>query len=227
MVDAKTIAVSRKLGGGGGGGGSDLARQVIDRTVTEVSDDTIETIGNYAFAYCSYLQSLKSKSVKNIGDFGANTCTALKELYLPSLTTIGKNAFSTCHALESICLPSVTKINDSAFASCTNLVSADFSSRVTMTATVFNNDTKFKILILRANTCSVLSKITVFGGTCFASGKSGGILLVPAALIETYKNTTNWSTIYGYGTNQFLALEDYTVDGTTTGAIDWDKVNAL
>ena len=51
--------------------------------------------------------------------------------------------------------------------------------------------------------------------------------IVPAALVESYKTATNWAAYWGYGNNKFLALEDYTVDGTVTGEIDWDRLNAV
>ena len=57
-----------------------------------------------------------------------------------------------------------------------------------------------------------------FGGTPIASGT--GYIYVPSTLVETYKTATNWSTF----ANQFRALEDYTVDGTTTGELDESKI---
>jgi hypothetical protein len=65
-----------------------------------------------------------------------------------------------------------------------------------------------------------------FNDTHFASGKAGGTLLVPRSLTESYPTATNWSVIIAWNANnRVLALEDYTVDGTITGEIDWDKLN--
>lgn len=44
--------------------------------------------------------------------------------------------------------------------------------------------------------------------------------LSSAALVDSYKAATNWSTY----ADQIRALEDYTVDGTTTGALDETKI---
>jgi hypothetical protein len=83
-----------------------------------------------------------------------------------------------------------------------------------------------KTVILRNNSVCTLSSSSVFSNTPFASGKAGGTLLVPSALVESYKTATNWSSVLSQNAkNRFLALEDYTVDGTITGAIDWDKLN--
>ena len=47
-----------------------------------------------------------------------------------------------------------------------------------------------------------------------------GYVYVPQALLASYQAATNWSTYAA----QFRALEDYTVDGTTTGALDPAKI---
>ena len=65
-----------------------------------------------------------------------------------------------------------------------------------------------------------LSNTSALSGTPIESGS--GYIYVPAALVDSYKTASNWSTY----ANQFRALEDYTVDGTTTGALDDSKVNA-
>ena len=53
-----------------------------------------------------------------------------------------------------------------------------------------------------------------------------GYIYVPRALLsdddetKDYRRATNWSTYAA----QFRALEDYTVDGTTTGELDKTKI---
>ena len=47
-----------------------------------------------------------------------------------------------------------------------------------------------------------------------------GYIYVPKSLIEDYKVATNWSAY----ADRFRALEDYTVDGTTTGELDESKI---
>ena len=89
----------------------------------------------------------------------------------------------------------------------------------------FNGCRKLTMLILRSETVCTMSNISVFNDSPFASGGTGGKCLVPRSLIETYQTATNWSTLYAAGTCTFLALEDYTVDGTITGEIDLDKLN--
>jgi hypothetical protein len=52
-----------------------------------------------------------------------------------------------------------------------------------------------------------LINVSAFVSTPFASGGTGGTVYVPAALVETYKTATNWSTLYAAGTCNFVALE--------------------
>ena len=52
------------------------------------------------------------------------------------------------------------------------------------------------------------------------AGAKDGYIYVPRNMIETLSNATNWSAY----ASQLRALEDYTVDGTTTGDLDESKI---
>jgi hypothetical protein len=54
--------------------------------------------------------------------------------------------------------------------------------------------------------------------TKIASGT--GYIYVPAARVNNYKSATYWKDYAA----QIRALEDYTVDGTITGALDPNKI---
>ena len=75
-------------------------------------------------------------------------------------------------------------------------------------------------LILRTEAIPTLQDLNTIQNTPINTGT--GYIYVPSALVDSYKSATNWST---YAT-QFRALEDWTVDGTITGELDWDKINA-
>lgn len=49
-------------------------------------------------------------------------------------------------------------------------------------------------------------------------------IYIARSLISSYQQATNWATHYANGYVTFKALEDYTVDGTTTGVFDYDKI---
>ena len=80
--------------------------------------NSVTSIGNYAFFYCSSLTSIDiPNSVTSIGDYVFFDCNALTSITIPnSVTSIGNYAFSYCSSLASITIPnSVTSVGDSAF----------------------------------------------------------------------------------------------------------------
>jgi hypothetical protein len=113
------------------------------------------------------------------------------------VVTVGAYAFSDCTALKSVDLPMVTNIGGMAFYYCTAL----------------------STLVLRANTVVPLNSNNTFANTPIGN-KSNGYIYVPSALVESYKTASFWRDY----PNQFRALEDYTVDGTITGALDPTKI---
>lgn len=52
-----------------------------------------------------------------------------------------------------------------------------------------------------------LANVNAFANTPFKSGGAGGEIYVPSALIDTYKASANWSTLDGYGTVTWKAIE--------------------
>lgn len=129
-------------------------------------------------------------------------------------------AFYECNRLNTVNFPEATSIGGYAFEYCRNLNQADFSKIQNGIGTAaFKYCLSLKIVILR-NTAqvAVLSSNSAFADTPIASGT--GYIYVPKALLDSYKTATNWTTYK----NQFRALEDYTVDGTTTGDLDESKI---
>lgn len=94
---------------------------------------------------------------------------------------------------------------------CTSLFAFDMEGRkksANINTSMFNNCSNFKILVIRTTEGVMpLGNINAFNGTPFASGKAGGTLYVPSALISSYQAATNWSTILGYSTNSIAAIE--------------------
>ena len=78
------------------------------------------SIGQNAFSGCSVLETVTSEtnsSLETIGDYAFNYCSSLTSITIPDgVTTIGEYAFSSCVALTSITIPnSVTTIGGYAF----------------------------------------------------------------------------------------------------------------
>lgn len=81
----------------------------------------VETIEEYAFSACTYLESVNLPQVVSIGECAFNEWkkgTKLTSLNLPNATTIGDWAFAYSSLLTSINLPKVTSIGMHAFGYC-------------------------------------------------------------------------------------------------------------
>ena len=95
--------------------------------------DSVETIGNYAFSYCTSLRSVViPNSVESIRNFAFHSCSSLKSVSIPnSVKSIGDYVFSYCTSLTSVLIPdSVTSIGNNAFYCCTSLRSISIPNSV-------------------------------------------------------------------------------------------------
>ena len=195
----------------------------------EYENDEVETVGTGAFYGCSSLTGVDLPNVTVIGNGAFNRCTSLTYVNIPKVVSIDTNAFNECKALVNIDISSVTdavlaaafcnctsmtdidisdsftSVADKTFYNCTSLSVIDFPSK-TLTrigAQTFYGCQKLSALIVRSETVCALGNTSAFNTSAIASGT--GYIYVPAALIDSYKKATNWSTY----ANQFRAIEDY------------------
>ena len=121
--------------------------------------------------------------------------------------------FLNCDVLEKI---------DISYFKCASTNSSD---------SMFYNCASLKKLIIREfgpyyviNTNTFSNCFHILGKTNAISNPEGlkdGYIYVPRNMIESLSNETNWSAY----ASQLRALEDYTIDGTTTGELDESKVS--
>ena len=178
------------------GGGSEVIDEIIKGTLTHVYSNTATEVGTSAFQGNRKILTVDLPAVTNISNYAFRGAMFLTTVNAPLVNKIGDSSFRECTALATVDTQNVNLIVDSAFYGCSQLTA----------------------LILRSNTMATLKNKNVIQTSAIANGS--GYIYVPAALVDTYKAGTNWST---YAT-QFRALEDYTVDGTTTGALDESKI---
>ena len=190
---------------------------IINRSIVEFKDDVITSVGNYAFNDCTALETIDLPNVTYLGTYAFRNCKALKMLDFPNIVEVGAyvQTIGDCGEGEAhIKLPRVTKIGTFGFRDFAPFI-AEFSSAVTFANNAFGTSYRgCGYLILRSDAMSVMS-----GTAIFASDIKNAIL-VPRSLIDSYKVATNWSAY----ADKFKAIEDYTVDGTTTGELDKTKI---
>ncbi|MCQ2112266.1 MAG: leucine-rich repeat domain-containing protein [Bacteroidaceae bacterium] len=96
-------------------------------------NNTVTSIGNYAFYRCSGLTSVTiPNSVESIGYDAFYRCNCLTSVTIPnSVMSIGTGAFSDCSGLISVAIGnSVTSIGTSAFSNCSGLTSVAIPNSV-------------------------------------------------------------------------------------------------
>jgi len=123
----------------------------------------------------------------SIGNSAFNYCTKITQLNLPaSLETIGYNAFSYCESLTDVILPDgVTSIGDSAFSGCTNLTETIFenypSSLSKIESSMFSGCTSFTDVIIP-------DTVTVIGSSAFIECTNLASVTFPAGLTTIESN---------------------------------------
>lgn len=187
--------------------------KVIDRSITEITSDVL-VVGRYAFDRCNLLTSVNLPNATTIQQNGFENCVELKEVNLPKVTLIDTSGFYGCEKLASVSLPSIITLKNISFAFCYRLAIVSLSSStkndvIQFGSFAFNSNTDFHILIIRSNAVATLDpNYPPFNNTCFASGKSGGILYVPQSLVSSYQNNADWQKVLGVNANnQILAIE--------------------
>lgn len=205
---------------------------IIDRSITECSNDRVTSIGNGTFAQCAQLTTANFPNVTNIdnnafypcvklatalfpktisiGNYAFRGCSKLAQMEFPLMETMGTYSFYQCSSLVSVNLPLVQSITNNAFGACSKLKTADFLSATNIDANAFYKCSVLTTLILRnTNAICTLSDVNAFNGTPIASGT--GYVYVPRKWLsdtdpeKDYRRATNWSAY----ASQFRAIEDY------------------
>ena len=224
----------------GGGGTDERFKQLVEGTITEVNDSEITTVRKSAFKGVDIIKA-SFPNVTNLGNECFDNCQKLEEVYFPSLTNVSaQKCFNYCMNLIKVNVQSMISVGNNCFSNCLALPSLDFPSLEQIKATfAFSYGYSLKAFIMRNSekmvTLSAANNFNYcyhFHGTADAKynpeGLKDGYFYVPRKWLsdedetQDYRRATNWATF----STQFRALEDYTVDGTTTGELDWEKVNA-
>ena len=207
---------------------TNMVKQFLEGTMTEYVDDEVETISAYAFNGMTMLTRVDAPNATSIDSNAFNGCTAMQSMNAPLVTNIsGDNVFRNCSSFVTIEFPLMTSnVVTYMLGGCSSLEAADLGIAGQVLANSMNGCSKLTAIFLRKTSLATLQNVSAFNSTKYATtGAGGAYVYVPRDLISTYQSAANWATLYAAHSDMFRPLEDYTVDGTTTGAIDWDKVN--
>lgn len=198
-----------------GGDTYEVARQIVDRTITEYND-YLTSIGDYAFAHCSNLESINVENVESLGVYAFLLCKSLKGEYrFEKLTSIGGGAFCGAGSwgngcaietlefdvLETLTAGSISMTSQTSANS--KIKNVYFGNLKTIPSGNTFYYTPINSIVIATNQLCSLGSTNIFLNSNIAKGT--GYIYVPQALLEEYKVATNWSTY----ANQFRAIEDY------------------
>lgn len=202
------------------------ARALVERTISGAyENDSVTTVGEFAFFGANKLTSLSLPNVTAIKDNGLKNASKLKSVNLPAVITLGQNAFESLSQVVNLSLPAATTISMKTFMGmtqlqtlhlpavvevpsysiydCTDLEKVDFGAATTIKANAFMNCGALETLILRYDGVCSLANVNALSSTKIASGT--GYIYVPAALVGAYKVAANWSAY----ADKIRAIEDY------------------
>lgn len=183
-------------------------------SITSVSFPNVTSIGLEAFRDNTGVTSVLFPNVTSIGGTAFYGCTALQSAFFPLATSFPAYGFYGCTSLVSAVGPVCGEISDAAFQGCSNLEAAD-GNFGPIRGSAFSGCTKLGLLVLRNTSLCRLFNISAFTNTKFASGKAGGDIYIPKSLYDhlgdgtgnDYQSASNWSTLHGYGTVTWHAIE--------------------
>ena len=171
--------------------------------LTSYTGHTTVNMINYALAYNRLLKEVYFPLVETGGTYLFIGCSVLETARFPSITAASQGMFYMCKALLSADMPRITEVGQYAFQTCTALPFFDCYGATRIQQRAFKTDAVLHTLILRSRTLCTLDNVDALAETPIESGT--GYVYVPAALIEEYRQGTNWSAY----ADQFRAIEDY------------------
>lgn len=159
------------------------------------------------FSGCKNLKKVSITNLIHLKD-AFSYCSNLSEVFFPNLITLtGNYSFNGCSEITKFSFPKLTKI-DLRYSVMNSLEYLDCGI-ITNFMVNCENFPKIKTIILRKEDAIV----TNYNRTSYDPKTTDYSIYVPRALIDEYKTATNWSRLAGH----FVALEDYTDDGTCSG----------
>lgn len=180
---------------------------------------TLTTLGNYAFAGCSKLETVSmtnasSSALAMVGNSAFYNCVKLLSITLPdSVAAIGSNAFGYCAILTTIQLPSSLKtIEGGAFTNCTALETITFPNGLqSIGSSSFNTCSKLGSVIIPGtvtsletqafSNCTALSQVEIRGNinTIGFGAFSDCVNLESVVISGLVKNLSSNSDYVQYG----------------------------
>ncbi|MBQ6035786.1 MAG: leucine-rich repeat protein [Lachnospiraceae bacterium] len=208
----------------------EILRGIIDGSLTALSDSGISNVAQRKLQSHTAISQVGLPQLRSIGT-STFEASGISEAVFPKLTYIPNRAFAECKSLTKVFLPGITtgasgnslaferctalqvlvlgRGGDGAFARyCTSLTALDVLRQGFNLLDSFGGCTALNKIIMRWTSGVAGMPQSALNNTPFASGKAGGTVYVPQALVSDYQNATNWSAIFAQNANnQILPIE--------------------
>lgn len=88
----------------------ELAKSIVERTITSLNNEDFTSIGSSGMRHCAKLTDVVLPNVTTLGQYAFYQCTALKRVELPLVTSIGNYGFGNCSVLDALILANTAAV---------------------------------------------------------------------------------------------------------------------
>lgn len=177
-----------------GGDPLEVARSIIEGTVTEYVDPLLTTIKSGKFQNCYDLQTFIAHNVTLVygGAFNDDNSTPryLLNLAFPKIATVSGYRMQNWKKMKGV----------------------DFTLLTNIPARMAEGNTFWDTLVLRSPTMVTLAATNALNSSRFVNNNYPATIYVPNDLISSYQSATNWSTILGYTDTYIKSIESTHTD---------------
>lgn len=185
--------------------------------LAEVYFPNVVTVGQNAFEGCKITEITPNNfpNLTTLNQHSFRACQLVTHVNLPKVTAVAQYAFNTSQYIKEVRFDKATSTGNRSFVANYRLEKAILPSLKSMAGLTFYQCYSLKAVILASETMCTLGNKDAFNqcyhilgtvnGTWNPNGDKDGYIYVPAALVDTYKAATNWSTY----ADQIRAIEDY------------------
>jgi len=185
--------------------------------MTSLASNKASKLQSYAFQNCTGLTAINCPGTTRVEASCFEGCSNLSSIILSKNYDLsGGNQFRQCSSLQDFVFWG-NGTGKTMCYECSSLRAIDIAHAnvYNIAESCFYNCLALKTIILRKTSGVILlANINAFSGTPFANGGIGGDIYVPKTLYDAlgtgtndYKAASNWSTINGYGTITWHAIE--------------------
>ena len=194
---------------------------------------TVTSIGSKAFYQCTSLNSVTlNEGLQTIGEYAFQYCSALLSVSIPSsVTRIEKLAFGDCTALADVTLSEgLTYIGDAAFGRCPKITSITIPSTITsMGVVVFFNSRYIKSIVWNAKNCRDFNNANESPFSKYATNSDYSSSYYYSYTGGAFDYANNWTTsiIFGDEVEHIPAYLCYQFQGELRNLVIPDNVKTI